>query len=59
MGAHIAAVPSNGQYSRWAECRDCTQNQRVREKPEVVGRLQYHGLGTGYGDRARFESSPG
>src|SRR5579864_5833951 len=31
IGAHIAAVPSNGQECPWAECRNCTKNQELRE----------------------------
>ncbi len=41
IGARIAAVPSNGHDSRWAECRDYIRNQRLSEMTEVVGGLQY------------------
>jgi len=41
IGAHIAAVPSNGHDSRRAECKDYTKNQRLSEVTEVVGGLQY------------------
>jgi hypothetical protein len=43
FGAHIAAVPFHGQDSPRAECRNCTENQRLRKKCEMVGDLQYHG----------------
>jgi len=33
-GAHIAAVPLNGQDSRRAEKTDCAKNQRLRTMPE-------------------------
>jgi len=41
IGAHIAAVPSNGYDTRRAGCRDYTKNQRLSEMTEVVGGLHY------------------
>jgi hypothetical protein len=41
IGAHMAAVPSNGHDSRRPECRDYAKNQRLSEMTEVVGGLQY------------------
>jgi hypothetical protein len=41
IGAHIAAVPSNGHDNRRAECGDYTKIQRLSEMIEVVGSLQY------------------
>jgi hypothetical protein len=41
IGAHIAAVPSNGHDSRRAEHRDYIKNQRLSETTEVVCGLQH------------------
>jgi hypothetical protein len=41
IGAHIAAVPSNGHDSGRAECRDNTKERGVSGMTEVVGSLQY------------------
>ena len=44
IGAHIAAVPLNGQDSRRAEKTDRAKNQRLRTMPEMVGGLHYSRL---------------
>jgi hypothetical protein len=41
MGAHIAAVPSNGHDCRRADGRDYTAIQRLSGMSRVVGDLQY------------------
>jgi hypothetical protein len=41
-GAHIAAVPLNGQDSPRAKRTDYTKNQRLRTMPGLVGGLHYH-----------------
>jgi hypothetical protein len=43
IGAHIAAVPLNGQDSRRAEKTDCAKNQGFRDRPETVAGLHYQG----------------
>jgi hypothetical protein len=40
-GAHIAAVPLNGQESPRAERTDCAKKQRLRTMPDLVGGLHY------------------
>src|SRR5271167_5090378 len=56
IGAHIAAVPSNGHDSRRAESRDYTKNQRLSEMTEVAESLQYRPFEGGI---ERGESCPG
>ena len=43
IGAHIAAVPLNGQDSRRAEKTDCTKEQRLTTMSKMVGRLHSQG----------------
>ena len=41
IGAHIVAVPLKGQDSPRAEWRNCIKKQWLRNRLEMVGRLQY------------------